>query len=231
MQFWCGPHQWKSEPNIQRCLDTASSENNLLSCVQDSRKTSSQNHNRQLPGRDIVPVELRKLSAFFDCSFRQPWSSQYDDALHFAAYSGHVGGVPGARLPPATTYWRGRIVQGHEGDRAGAELLLSPRWFEWYCSVSTATELLFRPHGLWVHTIFGPLVSGLFAEHTTWRWAFDVNVPFCDVRLLIVPLVVTLKVKRSSLKKKVLQVDWVGAALFAASLTGFFISIAWSGVQ
>lgn len=80
-------------------------------------------------------------------------------------------------------------------------------------------------------TITGPLVGGLFAEHTTWRWVFYINFPFCGMGLLIVPLVVTLKAKRGSWKQRFLRIDWVGAALFSAGLTGLFIGITWGGVQ
>lgn len=79
--------------------------------------------------------------------------------------------------------------------------------------------------------ILGPLVGGLFAQHATWRWAFYINFPFCGAGLMIVPFVVTMKTKKRSLRKKMLRVDWVGAALFNASLTALLIAITWGGVQ
>lgn len=82
-----------------------------------------------------------------------------------------------------------------------------------------------------IGTILGPLVGGLIAQHTTWRWAFYIQFPFCGVGLVIVPLVVTMKTKQSSLKKKLLRIDWVGAALFNSSVTAFLIGITWGGVQ
>lgn len=82
-----------------------------------------------------------------------------------------------------------------------------------------------------IGTILGPLVGGLFAQHATWRWAFYINFPFCGTGLVIVPLVVTMKTKESSLRKKILRIDWVGSALFNASLTAFLIGITWGGVQ
>ncbi|GAA4708492.1 MDR family MFS transporter [Phytohabitans rumicis] len=33
--------------------------------------------------------------------------------------------------------------------------------------------------------IFGPLLGGLIVQHTSWRWIFWVNVPFCVVGLLL----------------------------------------------
>ncbi|KKZ65310.1 hypothetical protein EMCG_08826 [[Emmonsia] crescens] len=39
-----------------------------------------------------------------------------------------------------------------------------------------------------IGTILGPLVGGLFAEHTTWRWTFYINFPFCVIGFVMVPI-------------------------------------------
>ena len=80
-------------------------------------------------------------------------------------------------------------------------------------------------------TIIGPLVGGLIAQHTTWRWIFYLNFPFCAVGLTLVSLVVNLKAEKTSLKFKLARVDWIGGILFTGSMTSFLIAIASGGVE
>ncbi|KAB8300445.1 hypothetical protein EYC80_000617 [Monilinia laxa] len=80
-------------------------------------------------------------------------------------------------------------------------------------------------------TITGPLIGGGIVKHTTWRWIFYLNFPFCAAALILTPLVLRFKMQTSSLKTKLSRVDWVGGILFIASLTSFLIAITWGGVQ
>ena len=78
-------------------------------------------------------------------------------------------------------------------------------------------------------TISGPLLGGLFIQHTTWRWIFYINFPFCGIGFLTVPLVMRLHATRPSLKERLLYADWVGGALFIASTCSFLIGVTWGG--
>lgn len=80
-------------------------------------------------------------------------------------------------------------------------------------------------------TITGPIIGGLIAQHTTWRWIFYINFPFCGCGLVMVPLVVNLKIERTSLKEKFIQTDWFGGFIFTASMISFLIAITWGGIQ
>jgi len=45
-------------------------------------------------------------------------------------------------------------------------------------------------------TIIGPIIGGVIADKTTWRWMFVLNFPFCGIGLLMVPRVCESRSRR-----------------------------------
>lgn len=83
-----------------------------------------------------------------------------------------------------------------------------------------------------VGTIIGPVVGGAFVEHSTWRWAFIINFPFCVLGYVLAILFVRLNaVSKMTLAQKLKQTDWVGAVLFLGGTTSFLVGLSWGGVQ
>ncbi|KAH9905665.1 MFS general substrate transporter [Xylariomycetidae sp. FL2044] len=80
--------------------------------------------------------------------------------------------------------------------------------------------------------ILGPLIGGLITEHTTWRWLFYVNFPFCAIGLVMVPLFFKLRShEQGTLSQNLTRVDWLGGGLFIAGTSSLLIGLTWGGVQ
>ncbi|RYP64785.1 hypothetical protein DL769_006530 [Monosporascus sp. CRB-8-3] len=77
----------------------------------------------------------------------------------------------------------------------------------------------------------GPVLGGVIAEKTTWRWVFYLMFPIGAYGLVAVPVLLTLKPRTESLKAKLQRVDWLGTVLFMGSATSFLVAITWGGIQ
>lgn len=86
--------------------------------------------------------------------------------------------------------------------------------------------------GAWaIGTILGPVIGGLFVQHSSWRGCFWLNLPICALAFVMAVRFVTLTQPREELVTKLKSVDWIGNALFISSLTSFLVAICWAGVQ
>ncbi|KAK8041480.1 major facilitator superfamily transporter [Apiospora phragmitis] len=127
------------------------------------------------------------------------------------------------------TMLAGRSIQGVGG---GGIVVLSLIIFtdivplrhrpKWYGTVLGAWSL---------GTCLGPIMGGLIAENTTWRWVFYIMFPFCAFGLIAVPALLTLAPRTATIAEKLRRVDWIGSALFTGSATSFLMAISWGGSQ
>jgi EmrB/QacA subfamily drug resistance transporter len=97
-------------------------------------------------------------------------------------------------------------------------------------SASFADEGRGRAIGTWsgftaITTAFGPVLGGWLVQHGSWRWVFFLNVP-----LAVITVLITLwKVPESRDEEDPQSLDWVGALLATAGLSGVtFALIEWA---
>ncbi|KAF4339242.1 multidrug transporter [Fusarium beomiforme] len=104
-----------------------------------------------------------------------------------------------------------------------------------------ATDLVsLRERGKWfglislnwaIGSILGPLIGGALVE-ASWPWLFWINLPFCGIAYIAIP--VTMRIKRkgdTSVNTKIKEFDWIGTIIFVVSLTSFLIPLSWGGIM
>ena len=88
-------------------------------------------------------------------------------------------------------------------------------------SASFPREQMGRAIGTWsgftsITAAAGPVLSGWFIQHASWRWVFFINLP-----LALAVLILTIwRVPESKMKKEGMKLDWLGALLTTIGLGG-----------
>jgi MFS family permease len=85
--------------------------------------------------------------------------------------------------------------------------------------------------GSWsIGSIIGLVVGGALVERISWRWCFYINIPFCIVGLIAVLFYIWSEEGLDlSLKRKIRQMDWVGAILFVGGIIVLLVGVSWGG--
>ncbi|KAI9649271.1 hypothetical protein NHQ30_001841 [Ciborinia camelliae] len=106
--------------------------------------------------------------------------------------------------------------------------------------VLLADMVTLRERGKWmsvislqwaIGSVIGPVIGGAFAEKLSWRWIFWLNIPFCVISAVGIPICLKLNIKEGSMWTKLKAFDWLGSFLFIASTTSILIPVTWGGVM
>ncbi|THZ61361.1 putative efflux pump antibiotic resistance protein [Aureobasidium pullulans] len=76
-----------------------------------------------------------------------------------------------------------------------------------------------------------PVIGGLIVERTTWRWLFLINLPFCAISLATVPFIIRYSRPKTTIRDRLLSIDWAGITMSTTSTTLFLIGISWGGTE
>jgi MFS family permease len=83
-------------------------------------------------------------------------------------------------------------------------------------------------------TAAGPLIGGVIAQYSDWKWCFWINLPVGGVTLLVQFFFFFLRivfVKRLTLKEKLCQIDWIGNLVLVASVVSILIALSWANTR
>ncbi|KAJ6259832.1 hypothetical protein Dda_5474 [Drechslerella dactyloides] len=80
-------------------------------------------------------------------------------------------------------------------------------------------------------SVLGPVLGGVFSEKVSWTWVFWINLPFCGIGFVMVPVFLKLNFIPTSMAAKLRKIDWVGSTIFIGSCTSFLIPITWGGTM
>ncbi|KAL4962001.1 MDR family MFS transporter [Aspergillus stella-maris] len=139
-----------------------------------------------------------------------------------------VGSIVAAVAQNLTTLLAGRCVQGVGG---GGIIALT--------EVLIADLIPLRERGKWMSfraltwalgTVIGPIIGGALAE-SAWRWIFWLNLPFCGIGLIMIPIFMKLKQQPMTMKERFMGIDYLGCFIFTGSLTSFIMPLSWGGIM
>ncbi|PYH91392.1 MFS general substrate transporter [Aspergillus ellipticus CBS 707.79] len=138
-----------------------------------------------------------------------------------------LGSGIGGGASSTTMLIAGRLVQGigGAGMTAMTQLII--------------TDLVsMRDRGKYIGLVFaifgvgfaiGPPIGGVIAQYTTWRWIYYIKLPIGGPTLLTQFLFLQIAfVRRTTVKRKIRQIDWIGNAIIVGSVVSILIALSWA---
>lgn len=72
-------------------------------------------------------------------------------------------------------------------------------------------------------------MGGAISQYTTWRWIFYINIPLIVLIMAGLSWSLHLQLETSSLRSKLLNIDYLGITLFTAATSSFLVGITGGG--
>lgn len=76
----------------------------------------------------------------------------------------------------------------------------------------------------------GTPVGAVFAEHSTWRWCFYINIPICVLAFAGIYFFLHLELETASFKERFWRIDWLGILVFVGSTVSLLVGLTGGGV-
>lgn len=80
-----------------------------------------------------------------------------------------------------------------------------------------------------ISAIAGPLLGGVLAEKSSWRWAFYLNLPLGAVSTIAIWFILQLPKVEGSNREKLKRIDFLGAFTIIVGITCVLLSTNWGG--
>lgn len=81
-----------------------------------------------------------------------------------------------------------------------------------------------------VASALGPVLSGVLADHISWRWCFLINLPICLVCLIITVLFLNMSRPSKSIREAIKTLDIVGILAIGAATVLVLLTFEWTSL-
>jgi MFS family permease len=80
-----------------------------------------------------------------------------------------------------------------------------------------------------ISAVVGPLLGGVLAEKSTWRWAFYINLPIGVVSTIAILFVLRLPKVEGTRREKLGRIDFLGSFTIVIGIICVLLSTNWGG--